>query len=429
MKIQITNGNSERDNQAFEQYLDRLEAALLGQGHSVHRSTLREMDLRGCNGCFGCWVKTPGECILPDEGPLLRQQIIQADFHLLASPLRMGFPSALLKTGLDKSIPLIHPYFDVVQGEAHHRKRYAHYPRLGLLLQTETGSDERDLQIVADIFSRAALNMKTKLEFAATLNRPVEDLARAIMAPAPSAGLPFGEALGPTQGQGVPAPARLTLFNGSPRGKRGNTPLLLEQFARGFESNPGKSSQVFHLNRIRDREMHRAAFEEAECVILGFPLYVDSMPGQVKAFIESLEPYLGRAGNPPLGFLVQSGFPEALHSRHVERYLEKLADRLGSPYLGTMLRGGVEGIQIQPEKMKAGLYQTILQLGHGFGQHGRLDAALLRKLAGIEKFPAYLGPLFALLSRTPWLSFYWDQQMKQNGVFERRFAQPYWQQK
>jgi len=42
---------------------------------------------------------------------------------------------------------------------------------------------------------------------------------------------------------------------------------------------------------------------------------------------------LGKSrGNPPLGFIVQSDFPEGLHWRYVERYLEKLAARSGSPY-------------------------------------------------------------------------------------------------
>ena len=48
------------------------------------------------------------------------------------------------------------------------------------------------------------------------------------------------------------------------------------------------------------------AFEKAECVLLGFPLYTDAMPGIVKAFIDRLEPFIGRKHNPPIGFLVQS---------------------------------------------------------------------------------------------------------------------------
>lgn len=429
MKVQITNGNPDPYNREFENALDRLENALAGQGHTVTRLNLREMDLRGCNGCFGCWVKTPGECVQRDDGPRLRQTIIQSDFHLLASPLRMGFPSALLKTALDKSIPLIHPYFVVDHGEAHHRPRYAHYPRLGLLLQPEAGTDNRDLLIVADIFSRAALNMKSKLEFAALLRQPVDEpitaIASAIAAPALKAGVPFDERLGSTEGQKIDPPSRLTIFNGSPRGRRGNTPRLLGHFLRGFESHAGKTGQVYHLNRLHDRAIFQAAFGEAECVWLGFPLYVDSLPGQVKAFIESLDVFVGRSNNPPIGFLVQSGFPEAVHSRHVERYLEKLAARLGSPYLGTMVRGGAEGVQIQPEQMTRKLFTTLFQLGRGFGETGHLDPALLHRLAGIEKFPATLRPVFKILTSTSLLNFYWDMQLKQNGVFDRRFAMPY----
>lgn len=425
MKIQITNGNPDPNNRAFEQYLDQLQKALVSQGHSVTRTDLREMDLRGCNGCFNCWVKTPGECVLPDDGPQLRQAIIQSDFHLLASPLRMGFPSALLKTAQDKSLPLIHPYFAVVRGEAHHRARYDHYPRVGLLVQEEPGTDTRDLDLLQDIYSRAALNMKSSLAFVETLDLPVEELAQAIVKP--GASLPYETGLAPTVGGQITPPGRLTVFSGSPRGKKGNTPLLLGHFLRGFESNPGKTSEVFHLNRIHDREIFRAAFAGAECALVGFPLYVDAMPGQVKAFIESLEDRVGQPGNPPMGFLVQSGFPEALHSRHVERYLEKLAERLGSPYLGTMVKGGVEGIQIQPEKMTAGLFDTMYRLGKAFGETGQLDPALLHTLAGTEKFPAYLGPVFSLLSHTPMLNFYWNQQLKQNGAFERHNARPYTQ--
>ena len=32
---------------------------------------VQEMDLHGCAGCFGCWIKTPGECAQHDDGALL----------------------------------------------------------------------------------------------------------------------------------------------------------------------------------------------------------------------------------------------------------------------------------------------------------------------------------------------------------------------
>ena len=79
--------------------------------------------------------------------------------------------------------------------------------------------------------------------------------------------------------------------------------------------------------------------------------------------------------NPPIGFLVQSGFPEGAHSRFVERYLEKLAARLGSPYLGTIVRGGGEGTRLMPDKMNRKLFDALQALGRGFAVQGRLDPA------------------------------------------------------
>jgi multimeric flavodoxin WrbA len=425
MIIQMTNGNPRPDDAVFETYLDVLAQRLTEAGHSVTRMNLRDMDLRGCNGCWGCWVKTPGECVQPDDGPILRQAILQSDFHLLAAPLVMGFPSALLKTGLDKFLPLIHPYVVVDRGETHHLKRYERYPRLGLLVEPEAGTDAADRHIITNIFSRVALNMKSKLEFVAGPDTPVDELVQSISAPAPKHGLPFDENLGPNLGQTITPPTSLTVFNGSPRGKKGNTPLMLSHFIRGFESTGGKRVQTYDLNRIHDREIFKAAYGEAECVLLGFPLYVDAMPGQVKAFIESLQGYFGQPNNPPIGFMVQSGFPEGLHSRYIERYLEKLAARLGSPYLGTMVKGSGEAIQSEPEKVTAPLFETLYQLGRGFGTAGHFDPALLAQLVGMEKVPGWMLPLLQILSRTPMVTGYFDKMLKANGAYEQRYAKPY----
>ena len=180
MKITILNGNPDAQNIAFDTYLDRLAGVLIADQHQVTRLNLRDMDIAYCIGCFGCWVKTPGECRSADESSQVCRAVINSDFTLWASPLRMGFPSALLKKVMDKSIPLIQPYFVVDQGEAHHQARYPHYPRLGLLLEEEADTDNDDLLNVADIFSRTALNLKSRLDFVHLTGQPVEALAAAI---------------------------------------------------------------------------------------------------------------------------------------------------------------------------------------------------------------------------------------------------------
>ncbi len=424
MKITILNGNGNPRDQGFDAYIAQLNTALTAAQHGVTTFTLRDLDIRFCTGCFGCWVKTPGLCVVEDASHAVCREVINSDFLLWAAPLRMGFPDATLKKMMDKSIPLIHPYFVVEHGEAHHRPRYEHYPRLGLLLQTEADTDAEDLRIVSDIFSRTALNMKSRLEFALTTAQPVDTIARAI-ATETAEGVPFARDLPPLPGVRIAPPAQLTLFNGSPRGARGNTPIMLGQVAQGFAAAGGAVAETFHLVRQNDLALFRDAFAAAEAVLVGFPLYTDAMPGIVKTFIEALEPLRGRAGNPALGFVMQSGFPEPTHMRHVERYLTKLATRLSSPYLGALIKGGGEGIRLMPDNMNRKLFNQLIALGQSLRTTGQFDPEAVRALSGRERYPAYLIPLFKMLVRTPLLATYWNNQLKANGVFEQRFAQPF----
>jgi NAD(P)H-dependent FMN reductase len=418
MNITILNGNP--TSTPFDAVLAELGARLQAEGHSLTRFDLRDLSLRYCIGCWGCWVKTPGQCSNGDATCLaMDRAVINADFVLWAAPLKMGFPSSLLKMALDKHLPLIHPYTLVDQGEAHHRKRYAQSPRVGLLLEKEAGTDARDLQIVSDIFCRTALNFKTRLEFSLTSETPPVELARRIL-DKPARPLPLPGHPGASTGVTISPPARLTLFNGSPRGKRGNTPIFLEQFAQGF----GGPVETHHLIRLKETGRMVQAFAGAECALLGFPLYTDAMPGMVKHFIEALEALAGRKNNPPVGFLVQSGFPEGLHSRYIERYLEKLAERLGSPYLGSIVRGNGEGVRLMPASATRDLFAGLQALGVGLQREGRFDPQILARLAAPERYPAVLGPLFQLMLRLPMAHAYFDGMLKQNGAYEQRFATP-----
>jgi multimeric flavodoxin WrbA len=418
MKITILNGNPQRT--PFDTYLGRLAHELESTGHTVTQLDLRDLPLRYCIGCWGCWVKTPGECLSRDASLEMGRAVINADFVLWAAPLKMGFPSELLKRANDKHLPLIHPYMEVDQGEAHHLRRYPRSPRLGLLLEKEASTDERDLKIVAGIYCRTALNLKTRLEFSLTTETPAEDIARRITLKAPAC-LPLPKRLPATQGATITPPKRLTLFNGSPRGRKGNTPIFLREIVNGF----GGPSETYHLVRIHETGSMVQAFAAAECVILGFPLYTDSMPGIVKHFVEALEPLAGQAHNPPLGFVVQSGFPEGLHSRYVERYLEKLAWRLGSHYLGTVVKGNGEGTRVMPDEMNKKLFADLQAVGSGLAANGYFDPQVLARIAQPERYPAILGPIFKVFLRLPIAHSYFDSMLKNNGVYEQRFAQPF----
>ena len=124
MKITILNGNS--DPSSFDEYLTNLKSILEIKNHQVTLLDLRELDLKYCIGCFDCWTKTPGMCDADKASQEMGRAVINSDFTLWASPLKMGFPTTMLKMAFDKHVPLIHPYMVVDQNEAHHLKRYKH---------------------------------------------------------------------------------------------------------------------------------------------------------------------------------------------------------------------------------------------------------------------------------------------------------------
>lgn len=214
---------------------------------------------------------------------------------------------------------------------------------------------------------------------------------------------------------------RLTVFNGSPRDKGSNTRLLLDSFINGFMATEGNTHELVYLNCVKDGDKFVNSFRGAEQILLAFPLYTDAMPAMVKTFIESLEPLCGREGNPGIGFVVQGGFFESVHSRYVERYLEKLASRLGCRYMGTVIKGGCEGMGARPSWMTKKLFRSFYELGKAFGETGEFDEQIVRKLAQ----PVRMSKFKLLLVRIGLLNFYWNSMLKKNNAFAKRFDKPY----
>lgn len=221
----------------------------------------------------------------------------------------------------------------------------------------------------------------------------------------------------------------LLLLNGSPRGERSNSMKMLAQVAQGWERAGGRKPEPLHLAQREDFNRAVAAFAESDVLLLGMPLYTDAMPALVMSYIEALAPRVASAQsggkNPALAFLVQSGFPEACHLRPLEHYLEKLARRLGSPYAGTIVRGNGESLQSMPDKANRKLWSQLQALGEQLAYKGCFGAVELKAIAGTERFSPLAQALLSVAIHLPITQFYWNSQLKKNGVWERRFAAPY----
>lgn len=82
--------------------------------------------IRQCMGCFGCWTRTPGVCVIRDGYNNLGELLSRSDELIIISKCMYGSYSPFVLNVLNRSISYVLPYFVTRNGETHHRKRYDH---------------------------------------------------------------------------------------------------------------------------------------------------------------------------------------------------------------------------------------------------------------------------------------------------------------
>lgn len=185
MKALILDGtrSEERFSDDVQQALIRRLAAA---GCEVESMTLRDMEVRHCVGCFGCWVQTPGECMIDDPARAVAQAFIASDVVVFFTPVTFGGYSSELKKALDRIICLLSPLFKRIDGEVHHEPRYRRYPRL-LAVGFQPRPDRESEEIFTTLVDRNAINMHAP-EHAAVVFDPrqsgeiVDDSLRSLIA-------------------------------------------------------------------------------------------------------------------------------------------------------------------------------------------------------------------------------------------------------
>jgi multimeric flavodoxin WrbA len=180
MIITILNGNEEPENNRFDEKLGDYIYSFEQQGHSVSQIILRDLKLQKCIGCFGCWVKSPGQCVIRDDRDLICNAVVKSDMVLHASPLKMGFVTPLIRMATERMIPTLMPYITLIDGEARHTKRYDSYAMLGLIYQPEEDSDDEDLEIARDIYTQIAAELHHPLSYFDSIEKSAEEATNEI---------------------------------------------------------------------------------------------------------------------------------------------------------------------------------------------------------------------------------------------------------
>jgi hypothetical protein len=148
-------------------------------GWQVGALRLREIDIAPCLGCFDCWVKTPGVCVIDDAGRDVARRMIRSDLLVYLTPLTFGGYSSELKKALDRSIPNISPLFRLVRGEVHHVKRYARSPRVvGIGVCAPGPTDPEEEELFETLVHRNAINLHAPTDGATVICAAEDDEAQ-----------------------------------------------------------------------------------------------------------------------------------------------------------------------------------------------------------------------------------------------------------
>ena len=119
--------------------------------------------IKKCMGCFGCWLKTPGRCVIPDEYQRMGELAAKAEELAIISKCSFGSYSSFVKNVLDRSISYVLPFFEIREGEMHHRKRYDNQFLMRVIFY---GSDitEEEKETAKELVKANAVNLHGKVK-------------------------------------------------------------------------------------------------------------------------------------------------------------------------------------------------------------------------------------------------------------------------
>ncbi len=134
MKVLAINSSARPEGQTkTKMMLDHLVKGMAEAGAEVEVVDLRKKEVKFCIGCYTCWTRTPGKCILKDDMTAeLFPKWLTSDLVVYASPLFHFTINAQMKAFIERTLPVLQPFFEKKGGETVHPWRHKH-PRVVML--------------------------------------------------------------------------------------------------------------------------------------------------------------------------------------------------------------------------------------------------------------------------------------------------------
>ena len=113
--------------------------------------------INNCIGCFSCWVKTPGKCIIRDDAVKIYPLLAQSDNLIYVSKIKYGGYDSIMKTYLERTIPIQQAFIRLYHNETHHIQRNVNYKKATIIAYGDIS--DLDKKLFEKLISRNAFNM------------------------------------------------------------------------------------------------------------------------------------------------------------------------------------------------------------------------------------------------------------------------------
>lgn len=352
--------------------------------------------IRPCVGCFSCWNRTPGQCVIRDGYENMGALIHHADEVVVISRYTYGGFSGFVKNVFDRCLSYVLPQFEVINEETHHKKRYDedkpftfifHGPKL-----TRLEKDSARKYVTA-VCANIRGHVKDVL-FWKTEEGGADDSGQATTKNKPK--------LNKIKG-------KVVLLNGSMRSANGNSAKLARRLYGLVET----MCEIVNLSDYINCEADPLPIlDGAGALVLCVPLYVDGLPSQVVRFMKRVEDaYDGK----PLHVyvLANMGLYENKQLENLFSMVRQWCGSVGFLYCG--------GLGVSAGELVGGLMDL---LPFGKGPLYNIDTQIDRLALAIDA-GEYRGEFFRGPGNFPrWLYIQianrnWNRTARRNGIRPR----------
>lgn len=106
---------------------------------------LSELKISNCVGCFGCWTKTPGKCVIRDDAVNVYPLIAKSDRVIYVSRIKYGSYDTTMKTMLERAIPVQKAFIRLYHGETHHVQRDVKLKKALIVAYGDINQEEKEI--------------------------------------------------------------------------------------------------------------------------------------------------------------------------------------------------------------------------------------------------------------------------------------------